>query len=205
MSLFSPHKSNPAQPERVLKLQLTPVQSYRLNQKLCCHSHSAVRVTSFLLFSWTLFSCCESNPDASFVSWVSEEQSVLLCVSAAFQVVSEYSRKQKKSEPWSFLRHPRERMFPLFMLRRVHLSVTIKWPWLGSFQPSRFTSLNVTPGNIFRRDPERERERERKGWIRCYRAEGKWETERREHKRHRFVTLVLPTCKALLSCTSVFV
>lgn len=35
-----------------------------------------------------------------------------------------------------------------FMFGRVHLSVTIKWPWLGSFQLSMLTSLNEMPGNI---------------------------------------------------------
>lgn len=96
---------------------------------------------------WIWFSQSETGPGVYIVSNVSEEQSALLCVSVPLQAVSEY-RKQRESH--GLLCDPRERMFPLFMLRRIHLSVTLKWPWLGSFQPSRFTSLNETPGNIFR-------------------------------------------------------
>lgn len=56
----------------------------------------------------------------------------------------------KERESLGFLWDPWERMFLPFKLGRVHLSVTIKWPWLGSFQLSRFTLLHETQGNISR-------------------------------------------------------
>jgi len=79
----------------------------------------------------------ERGPGAYIVSI--EEQLALLCV-----------RVEKEKESLGLLCDPGERMFPLFMHRRIHLSVAIKWLWLCGFQLSRFVSLKETLGNILK-------------------------------------------------------
>lgn len=97
------------------------------------------------------------------------------------QAASENSRKQGKRELCALLCNPRERMFPLFMLRRIHLSVTLKWPWLGGFQLPVFTLLNETPESIFR--------------LQWKRKEG-LDKMLQTGERRGFVALTLPTWKA---------